>query len=227
MHPTSKPSFDRGGFEVGTEHLPSLRAGPPAPRGTGALRGPRARRPCLCLPHGALGAGGALHSAGGPFPHLSPAARGSSPTCRVKRCRAVGPQGSWVSPPASGGDGYSPHTKSHSGALDPLRRRYLRGLGRRPGGTRRAAAGLDSPGLGASSAAREGSAGLPRPAPRRSPPSSAFLSRSPAYPGAGGSCRAPLAAAAPATSRSSRRRTEAPRPPPASASSLLPAPGLL
>lgn len=35
MHPTSKPSFDRGGFEVGTEHLPLLRGGPPAPRGIG------------------------------------------------------------------------------------------------------------------------------------------------------------------------------------------------
>lgn len=187
----------------------------------GALGGPRARRPCLCLPHGVLRAGGALHSAGTPFP-----ARRSSPTCRVMRCRAAGPQGSRVSPLPPERWIFSPD-KTPFLCPRPLRRRYLRGLGRRPGGTRRAAAGLDSPGLGASSAAREGSAGLPRPAPRRSPPSSAFLSRSPAYPGAGGYCPAPLAAAAPATSRSSRRRTEAPRPPPAPASSPLSAPGLL
>lgn len=132
------------------------------------------------------------------------------------RCRTAGPQGPRVSP-CLGGNGCCPPTKAvHPGGRDPLRRRYLRGLGRRPGGTRRAAAGLDSPGLGASSAAREGSAGLPRPAPRRSPPSSAFLSRSPAYPGAGGYCRAPLAAAAPpppaAAAAEPRRR--APRPPP-------------
>lgn len=120
-----------------------------------------------------------------------------------------------MSPLAAGGWIFSP-TKPHRAAPDRLGRRYLRGLGRRPGGTRRAAAGLGSPGLGASSAAREGSAGLPRPAPRRSPPSSAFLSRSPAYPGAGGCAglRSPPRRRPPPAAAAAEPRRRAPRPPP-------------
>lgn len=68
----------------------------------------------------------------------------------------------------------TPPNPSRRGCPAPLRRRYLRGLGRRPRWLLRAAFVLGSAGLGASSAVR-GSAGLLRPAPRRSPLASALL----------------------------------------------------
>lgn len=62
MHPTSKPSFDRGGFEV----LSICRRSELGLQPLGPLGGARARRPRLYLPHGALRAGGGFTPRGDP-----------------------------------------------------------------------------------------------------------------------------------------------------------------
>lgn len=104
MHRTSKPSFDRRGFEVGAEHLPSLRAGPPAARavwvdGRGE-EGAESTATPTCLPQGSLRGGG-----GGGFLHPSPRCEGAGSHLlrdALRSRRSPGSRGRWQGHPPRG-----------------------------------------------------------------------------------------------------------------------------